>query len=136
MNDSRASASFDECVVHPSRLATGRCAICGRPLCSECSVKKGKEQFCRGTDHQTIAESWVVINSAASEFEADMVSRNLSVQGVDSRIFSSREYTYTIAWNPDDVVRTYVRRDDLRRAQEILRALDSGDGEHSPTEPS
>ncbi|HTP12035.1 MAG TPA: B-box zinc finger protein [Bacteroidota bacterium] len=123
MTRAKTSATGHGCDLHPSNPATGRCVVCGRPLCDECSERNGKDLFCRGTDHRSTAEGWAVIASAGSEFEADAVSRNLNMQGVQTKVFSSRVFTYTLERNPADAVRTYVRRHELQRAREILRNL-------------
>ncbi len=34
------------CLRHPDREATARCVVCGKPLCRECVIRRGRLVFC------------------------------------------------------------------------------------------
>ena len=34
------------CLRHPDREATARCFVCGKPLCRECVIRRGRLVFC------------------------------------------------------------------------------------------
>lgn len=120
-----------ECANHPEAAAGGTCTICRKPVCRDCSVRLEGSVVCNTDDHQSIARSWATIRSTDSEFEADILSKNLGHHGVETVVFSSRAFKLTIGKGPEDVVRVFVRKDSLGRAQEVLQSLGLEDGEQS-----
>ncbi|NOY82821.1 MAG: hypothetical protein GXP31_17630 [Kiritimatiellaeota bacterium] len=34
------------CLKHPDRESTARCCSCGKPICRECVVRRGRSVFC------------------------------------------------------------------------------------------
>ncbi len=117
-----------ECAEHPGRRATGRCSVCGKPICGQCTVQSGVDPVCTSTDHLAVARSWIVIRRTPSEFEADMISRTLDFHGVETKVFSTRAFKFTLGEDPEDGVNVFVRKEDLGRATEVLQSLDSGNG--------
>ncbi len=123
-----------ECAEHPETAAIGRCAVCGRPVCGHCSVGTGADLFCLGTDHRSTSEHWTLIHRSTFEFEADIVIKNLSLQGVESKVFSSRAFKLTLGEDADHWVQVYVRKEQLARAHEVLSLLDLGNGKSTTNE--
>lgn len=120
-----------ECANHTEVAAEGTCTICRKPVCRDCFVRIEGSVVCNMAYHQSIARSWATIHRSDSEFEADMLSKNLGHHGVETVVFSSRAFKLTIGKDPDDVVKVFVRKDSLDRAQEVLQNLGLTEGEQS-----
>ena len=131
MSETVPAEQVAECHQHPSKAAIASCAICGRPLCAECSVRSGSKFFCSETDHQEIAESWILIHRTSFEFEVDMISKNLGIRGITAKAFSPRTFKYHLGEHPDDAASVYVRKSDGGHAQEVLTVLGLASGNES-----
>lgn len=98
--------------------------MCGKPLCTDCSVRCKGEIVCEESSHKEVVELWAFLVRSNSEFEADMIVGNLRIEDIGVRRYSSRAFKSAIGENTWDVVQVYVRQEDLSRAQDILRDLD------------
>ncbi|MBI4428472.1 MAG: DUF2007 domain-containing protein [Ignavibacteriales bacterium] len=82
-----------------------------------------KVLYCNDADHRTMRESWTVIFTTRSEFEADAVYRNLEYAGIKARVFTMREHVAVFWFDEFAIVRVLVRQDDRERALSILSEL-------------
>ncbi len=67
---------------------------------------------------------WDLLLQVESEFESDMISKNLEFQGVATKVFSARVFTLTLGSDTRNIVRVFVRKGDISRAHQILQSLD------------
>jgi hypothetical protein len=123
MMETGSSASLRKCANHPEVTATSTCSVCGKPICSDCSVPVGNARVCNDTGHKVIAEGWVRIAVTQSEFEADMVSRNLGLQNITAHVFSSRLFKLAIGEDSQDRTNIFVPKSAYERALEVLRSI-------------
>ena len=112
-----------ECELHLGEKAVGLCVLCGKPVCNDCAVTAEGKIFCNNPVHQDWAKHRSVVHLAYSEFESDMIVRNLLLARIESQAFSFRDHIGTY-WLPDaGLVRVLVSRSQQEQAQEVLRAL-------------
>jgi hypothetical protein len=115
------------CDIHEREPATGICIMCGRPLCHDCTTVVGKKRFCQPGGHAAFYESSVPVFESSSEFESDMVEKNLSPSGIRCRVFAFHEFVDAL-WIPEmNLVRVWVPRQQERYAREILDSLNITD---------
>lgn len=76
------------CLTHPALPAHGRCIVCGRHMCADCSVRRLGRYFCvsHGSEEAPPEEE---ILYRAEDREALNYQSYLARQGVDSRVFSA-----------------------------------------------
>ena len=76
------------CLTHPTLPAHGRCIVCGRLMCADCSVRRLGRYFCvsHGSEEAPPEEE---ILYRAEDREALNYQSYLARQGVDSRVFSA-----------------------------------------------
>ncbi len=123
MTDSNAVPFVRYCHNHQDVVAEARCVVCGKPVCRDCARMLPAGPVCAAADHREIAELWTAVHRSVSEFDADLISKNLSLQGIETKVFSSRVYSQTIRELPDDLVQVFIRKEFLGRAREILHSL-------------
>jgi len=100
------------------------CVVCGRPLCDEClSDQGGGPALCDFSDHALVAGAWATLFHGASEFAADCVARNVEAQGIPTRVFSNRQHVGGVTTGASDIVRVFVKGDDLERARHAVGAV-------------
>jgi hypothetical protein len=66
-----ATAERIPCPVHPTEIATGVCARCGRFLCEGCTVEREDGVFCRECERRTaglFSGSWLSISAGIAAF--------------------------------------------------------------------
>ena len=117
------TAGVRECERHPVREAGVVCVVCGRPLCDECRSGQGVPALCDSLDHAIVAGAWAKLFHCASEFAADCVARNVEAQGIPTRIFSNRQHVGAVTTGASDIVRVFVKGDDLERARHAVGAV-------------
>jgi hypothetical protein len=112
-----------ECSNHPGQLAVAACIVCGKPVCGDCAVRSAGKFFCEDPEHCTIRNGWQPIYSCTSEFEADIVERNLQHAGLHIRVFSTGSHLelYWAHWKP--IVRVWAARAKAAEAEALLRQL-------------
>lgn len=97
--------------------------MCGKPLCADCFTSLDRGIVCEDPDHRRVLENWSVIVRSNSEFEADMILRNLEYEGIETRMFSSRAFKLTIGEDPRDFAQVFVHESKLSTALAVLRDL-------------
>lgn len=115
------------CDRHPGRTAAGRCVICGRALCNDCSEGDNRAFQCAEHGDITIIEGWAQVYSTASEFEASLVRQNLEAEGIDARIFSQRDRIFSVELGELSIVRLLVPVFSYDQALDLIRDhMDTG----------
>jgi len=135
MNESPLPGKGAECANHPGIVASTTCIVCGKPVCADCSVEIAGTMLCEDPEHRTILADWVVATRTHSEFEADMIVRNLEYQGIRTRVFSSRVFKWRIGLDADDFVNVFVHRNQHGVAREVLIGLGVADTVANASQP-
>lgn len=112
------------CYAHPDIVAVETCSVCGKPLCVRCCVRSDHGVVCDEQEHRKLLENSILLMTLCTEFEADMVSRNLEIQGIRTTHFSTRAFKLRIGDHPGDEVRMFLLSGDKERALEVLNDLD------------
>ncbi len=123
MNERFLPDQGTECANHSGAAAGAICSVCGKPVCADCFVQLGPGIVCDDPGHKIVLEEWAITFRSRSEFEVDMIVRNVENDGVESKMFSSRAFKQTIGADPRDVVNVFVRRSEHQRAEQVLSAL-------------
>jgi hypothetical protein len=104
-------------------MSAADCRVCGKPVCADCSLQLSRGTVCEDPEHKIVLEEWDIVFRSNSEFEADMIVRNLEYQQVKTKVFSSRTFKQTIGVDPYDSAQVFTHRDDYQRAILALSAL-------------
>jgi hypothetical protein len=113
-----------ECANHSGVVAEALCTVCGKPVCADCAVLLGSRGIvCDEPEHRLLLERWTIVFRTNSEFEADMIVKNLENEGVELRKFSSRSFKRTIGENARDFVNVFVPSSEHHHAEQSLRTL-------------
>lgn len=127
----RESAEPILCETHPEERAAGLCVVCFKPVCGDCAVTLEGRTFCDVPLHRQLHSDWRPVYSAPSEFQADMVQKNLAGVGIESKTFSARDHC-SLHWHESqDFVRVLARSSDSAKALETLRDLELVDNADS-----
>jgi len=118
-----------ECANHSGTVAEGNCSVCGKPVCADCFARFGSEVACDQPEHRRILEQWSLVFCTNSEFEADMIVKNLENEAVEMKRYSSRVFKRSIGENSHDFVKLFVRSGERHRAEHVLKALGLVNGE-------
>jgi hypothetical protein len=113
-----------ECANHPDVLASYPCYVCSKPLCGDCCVQVNEVAICDDPSHRTIREEWIRIVQSHSEFECDMIARNLEQQGMMHKCFSSQTYNPALPGDSKEFVNVFVPKDVFERSLRTLTDLD------------
>ena len=78
------------CLNHPAGPAHGLCVVCGRHVCEDCGIRRHGRYFC---ERHGLVEEFPKeeILYRAEDREALSYERFLAQQGVDSRVFSTKQ---------------------------------------------
>lgn len=98
------------CEFHPDQCAEGFCEVCSKPLCAECLERRDGKAVCRDPLHAEMLSSWVCVVDSLSEFEVDMVARNLELADIQPRVFFRRAHAGAILAKEFTGGRVYVPR--------------------------
>ncbi len=112
-----------ECANHSGVHAEANCSVCGKPVCADCSVQLNRGNVCEDPGHRTVLEEWAIVLRSNSEFEADMIVRNLECQGLKTKTFSSRAFKEKIGEDAHEFVQVFVHQGESQRAQDVLSTL-------------
>lgn len=123
MTDHGFTEGRTECANHPGVNARGICWVCGKPVCGNCLVYVDTLAVCDDAVHKTVLSNWTTVYRCNSEFEAEMITKNLAFQRVETKVFSSRAFKLAIGENPNDFVNVFVPRDEIGRATDALQTL-------------
>jgi hypothetical protein len=111
-----------ECETHPDHRAVGLCVICGKPVCSDCEVKRDGKILCNDSEHKILLQGWCVMYQPDSEFEAEALVRNLADGGIEAKTFSLHDHV-TTHWLNENRVLLFVRKLEDEKAKALLKEL-------------
>lgn len=113
-----------ECANHPGLTAEVVCGICGKPVCGQCTVDFEGWKLCDNVQHKALLSHWSVLFVSDSEFETDIIKKNLELRGFATRIFASREYKEDIAESKGEFATLFVLQSEFKTAESVLKELD------------
>ena len=116
-----------ECETHPAANATGICVVCGRPVCGDCSTTKGAAVFCKDASHALLMETHIRFAHAESEFDADLVVRNLAAHDLPAMAFSQKKYSRFHSFTDNPAVSLFVAKEMHETALRIVDELELND---------
>jgi hypothetical protein len=111
-----------ECEEHINSPAVGICVICGKPVCSECSIEVDGKIYCKEGNHRQYDEDWVVIYTTQYEYEAEMLKANIESAGIPCVVFSTKDHSYfmTVGFG---IVKILVPKNQKEIALKIIEDL-------------
>ena len=112
-----------DCENHASELAIGLCVLCGKPVCGDCALSVEGKTFCENAQHQSIFRDWSVAHESDFEFESDMIRHNIAAAGIETMVFSFRNFLGTFWLKDMKPVRVLVPNAKHQQARETLMKL-------------
>jgi hypothetical protein len=122
MRIDRVQGQDVECGRHPLNKAIGFCVVCSTPVCGQCEEKCDGKILCADPAHRDILQEWGVISQPESEFEAELLVRNLHHGGIDAKTFSLHNHVET-RWMNEKRVLVFVKKTEQRNATVLLQEL-------------
>jgi hypothetical protein len=113
-----------ECENHSGTNAIGICVICGKPVCDDCSVARENKVYCDDVTHSQLAASHTRLGVAATEFEADMLVKNLSLNGVPAIRCSAKKFSQFCHLSDDVSVSIYVKTESADEARRLIEGME------------
>jgi hypothetical protein len=111
------------CINHDKEVAVGVCDVCNTPVCKDCLHHQDSGLVCEDPFHGTILHEWSKVYETGFEFESEMISKNLELQGIRSSVIERRDVECSDVMHDKCVVRVFVPNADYDRAIRILREL-------------
>lgn len=118
-----AKQSVMECQNHPQQSAIACCIVCGKPVCGDCTTTRDGVCFCSNPEHQKIHSEWELLMRVKSEFESDMICRNLQQAGIETVAFAQHVHSETFWLGAKRTVRVFVRRGSFPSGRSLLESL-------------
>jgi len=112
-----------ECGNHPGQLAIAVCVVCGKPVCGDCAVRSDDRFFCEDPDHRSIHSGWQPVYSCVSDFEADVVQRNLQQAGLETKVSSKGGHLELYWAHQKPVVQVWTSKAKAAEAETLLQQL-------------
>ncbi len=112
------------CEHHPDTAAAAVCVVCGRPVCGRCAHAVQGATVCDRPDHDTVHAQWRVVEEVADPFAADLLVRNLSLNGIPAQAFDHKAFAARTGLDERSRVRVYVHAEHLAAATALLDRLE------------
>ena len=116
-----------ECENHSGTNATGICVICGKPVCDDCSVTRENKVYCDDVTHAQLTIAYTRLATVASEFDADVLVKNLSTNGVPALEYSAKRFSQFCHLTDDYFVSIYVKTEVINEARRLIEEMDLKD---------
>jgi hypothetical protein len=113
-----------ECENHPGAVAVGVCVVCGKPVCGDCSVSRGGKIYCDDVAHSQMDADFIRLAYAANEFEADIIVKNFSLNGVPACHFTAKSFVQFFPFAGVLPVSVFVQKESAAEAKRLLKELD------------
>jgi len=113
-----------ECENHSGTVAVGVCVMCGKPVCGDCSVTREGKMYCDDVAHSQMAADFTKLATLANEFEADIIVKNLSLNGVTARQFAAKHYAQFFSFANASPVSVFVNGKSTEEAKRLLKDMD------------
>jgi hypothetical protein len=109
-----------ECENHPGTHAIGICVVCGKPVCGDCSVMKENKLYCDDVSHSRLMSVHAKLAAVGTEFEADMIVKNLSLNGVQAVQFSAKKFSHFCRLKDDQLTSIFVKIESIEKARGLI----------------
>ena len=107
--------------------ATGVCVICGKPVCDDCSIARENKVYCDDVAHSHLAIEYTRLWTAADESSADIITKNLSANGVPALHYSPKSFSQLCHLTDDCSVSVFVKTEMIGEAKRLLEEMDLED---------
>jgi len=113
-----------ECENHSGTIAIGICVVCGKPVCGDCSTSEGNKMYCDDMTHSQLTTAHIKLGAVATEFEADMIAKNLSLNGVPALQYSTKKFSQLCSLTDDRSVSIFVRTESIEEARRLIEDME------------
>jgi len=113
-----------ECENHSGTIAIGICVVCGKPVCGDCSVARENKVYCDDVMHSQLTAAYTKLGAVATEFEADMLVKNLSLNGVPALQYSAKRFSQFCFFTDDRSVSIFVKNESIDEARRLIEEMD------------
>ena len=113
-----------ECENHSDTAAVGICVVCGKPVCGDCSVARENKLYCNDVAHARLTTTHTKLGDAATEFDADLIVKNLSSNGVPALQYSMKKFSHFCCLTGNDTVSILVKTESIEEARRIIEEMD------------
>ena len=115
------------CDTHEEAPAIGVCVVCGKPVCGDCSVTAARKIYCDDPTHVSLDATCVLFGTSTTLFDAELVARNLSANGVEVHTFFPQVFSFFGSLTDDLRPKVYVESDRRNTAISLIEDLDLRD---------
>lgn len=112
-----------ECENHSGTIATGICVVCRKPVCDDCSVTTEEKIFCEGS-HSRLMRTHVKVAASPTEFEAEIITAQLTANSVHALAFSSKKYSMLSCLTDDTSCAIFVPVEARVEAKRLIEEAD------------
>ncbi len=112
------------CENHPDTAVMAACVVCGRPVCGRCAHAIHGATVCDHPDHEAVHAQWRVVEEVTDPFVADLLARNLSLNGIPAQAFDHQAFASRTGLADRSRVRVYVHAEHFAAASALLDRLD------------
>lgn len=116
-----------ECENHSGTNAIGICVVCGKPVCDDCSVARGNKVYCEDVTHSQPTTARTKLGAVATEFEADMLVKNLALNGVPAVQYSAKKFSQLCRLSDDRSVSIFVALELIDEARRLIDEMELGE---------
>lgn len=113
-----------ECENHSGTVAIGICIVCGKPVCGDCSVALESKLYCDDVTHSQLASAHTKFAEVAAEFEADIIAKNLSLNGVPTVQYSAKKFSQFCCLTDNRSVSIFVKTEFVDEARRLITEMD------------
>ncbi len=112
-----------ECELHNGIAAKALCVVCARPLCGDCAVMECGKFFCDDRDHRQVDKEMIPLMWCESEFEVDLILRNLQSHQFPVRWFSPSHHVENFWQRVRMPIALWIAKDRRSEAERVLAGL-------------
>ena len=113
-----------ECDNHSGANAIGICVVCGKPVCGDCSVARDNKLYCCDVAHSQLTTAYTKLGDTASEFDADLLIKNLSSNGVPVVQYSAKKFSQFCSLSDGRRVSIFVKTEFTDEARRLIEEMD------------
>ena len=113
-----------ECENHSGMAAIGVCAVCGKPVCGDCSVARENKLYCEDVSHSQLTIGHTKFAAVSAEFEADMIIKNLTANGVPAIQHSAKNFSQFCLLTDNHSVSIFVKTESMGEARRLIDEMD------------
>jgi len=112
-----------ECENHSGTNATGVCIICGKPVCDDCSVGREDKVYCDDVAHSQLTTAYTKLGAVTTEFEADLLVKNLSMNGIVALYHSPKRFSQFSCLTDNCSISVFVKTEMIVEARHLLEEM-------------